>query len=241
MASFIKLVRTPIREIIFTISFSENVEIDKIEEFTAISSIHEKFSTKNKGFNTHVESKGNEQPTARISSDGYILKCDQSSRIIQARRGSFSYHKVGGYEKFEVLISELRLYWDLFLSKTGKLTVNNLSVRYLNLIEKEEKEKWSDLVTIYPSHPFGDNIDNCINQLRFFYNANRSIYANVITTKGKLNNENGIILDIILNKKIQDEVKDEIVFGLFDEMREAKNEIFFKSITERTIQKYNHE
>ena len=240
MTSFIKLKNTPIKEIIFTISFIENVDFDKLDAFKALPEISKNFNIVNKGFNTHVEAKGQEQPTARILQDGYVLRCNPLSRIIQARKGSFSFHKINGYERFEILIAELEQYWNLFIQCNGMpLTVNNLSARYLNFIERKSEEKIDDLITIHSIHPFGDTIENSFIQYKFKYDRNPDIVANVITAKGKDKLKEGVVLDIILNKKINSEQNSKVIFSSFNDMRVAKNDLFFRSITESTLNKYN--
>ena len=240
MASFITLKKTPIKEIIFTISFKENVELEKLENFKSLPKITETFPICNKGFNAQVEAiSDQEAPTTKVSSDGFILK-DKSphSYLIQARRGSFSFHKVNGYESFEDLIIQLKTYWDLFIEVSGQLTVVNLSVRYLNFIEQSKDEKINDLITINTTHPFGA-IKTNFTQHQFRYDKNPDIVVNVVTAIGQDGEKNGIVLDIILNKRI--EINKELTFDFtsFNDMRTVKNEMFFKSITEHTIKKYN--
>ena len=240
MASFIKLKNTPIKEIIFTISFNENVPVEKLDIFTGLPQIKNTFPIVDKGFNTHLVAKPKEQPTSKTSIDSYILRSLKPlSKIIQARKGSFSFHKVNGYEHFEKLISELHEYWGLFVQCTGVLTVNNISVRYLNFIEKDKEEDFIDLVTIHTQHPFGKEIESNFTQYRFKYDSIPTITANVITAKGKDGLKEGIVLDIILNKKIEMIQNIEIIFSSFYDLRIAKNDLFFRSITEKTINKYN--
>ncbi|MCS6283667.1 MAG: TIGR04255 family protein [Dolichospermum sp.] len=238
MAVFIKLKNTPIKEIIFTISFNESVTIEQLDTFKALPEIKEQFPIINEGFNTEVQATGNEAPVAKISTDGYMLQCDPSKpRIIQARRGSFSLHNVGRYETFETLINELKDYWSLLRSCVDSLTVNNLSVRYLNFIET--KGDIDKLLTIQSKHPFGNDIESNFSQYKFNYDKNNDIITTVITATGRDGDKNGVILDIILNKKIVSGKNIDIIFDSFSDMRAAKNDIFFRSITEYTISKYN--
>lgn len=233
MTDFIKLSTTPIMEIIFTISFNENVPIDKLDEFKAIPQILNKFTIVDKGADTSKEGKYTE------IIDGYVLKCPTpESRIIQAKRGSFSYHKVNGYEGFELLLNELHEYWSCFTKITGELTINNLSVRYLNLIEKEPHEKNSDILTIYTNHPFGAQVTSSFHQINLKYETPSDIVANIITADGDVVMGAGIILDISLDKKITEKQDIDTIFQVFYDMRTTKNEIFFNSITDNTVKKY---
>ena len=240
MASFIKLKNPPIREIIFTISFSENVSLEKLDAFRSLPEISEKFTVVDKGFNTEVVAKNNEAPVSKTNLDGYLFRSPiVDSRIIQARRGSFALHKYNGYVEFETLIKEFFTYWDLLIQCTGNLTVNNISVRYLNFIEKNNQERVEDLITIISNHPYGESIDNTFIQFKFQYDKKPEIGATIITSKGRIQNIDGIVLDIILNKQITIKQDRAFILNSFSDMKSAKNDLFFRSITETAIKKYN--
>jgi uncharacterized protein (TIGR04255 family) len=239
MASFIKLKNTPIKEIVFTISFNETILLETLDRFKELPKIVEKFAIVNQGFNMNIEAIGNEQPVSKALLDGYVLKCIPLSRIIQARRGSFSFHKVNGYEAFETLIAEFREYWNLLIRVAGNLTVNNLSVRYLNFIAETAGENTSELISIRTTHPFGEHIESYFTQYRFKYDRNPEISVNIISAKGKDGIIDGSVLDIILNKQIGNEQNSQLVFDTLSGMRQAKNDLFFRSITEKAIQKFN--
>ena len=100
-------------------------------------------------------------------------------------------------------------------------------------------EEINDILTIHTTHPFGKAIESNFIQFKFKYDANPEIDATVITAKGNEGTKSGIVLDIILNKKIRGEQNKEVFFNSFMDMRNAKNDIFFSSITENTIIKYN--
>jgi uncharacterized protein (TIGR04255 family) len=247
MASFIQLKNTPIKEVIFTISFKENIALEKLELFKQLPQITEKFPIINTGFQTQLRSKNNEPPVSKVSEVGFIMKDKLNSYIIQAKKGSFAFHKVNGYESFETLLIKLETYWNELIKICGDLTILNLSVRYLNLIEKEKDEKISDLLNIVTKHPFGEENETNLTQHRFKYDKNSQITITVVTAKPnfvvteKQNNKlkDGVVLDIIINKKINSDTQATFDFTNFNEMRTVKNEIFFKIITEKTINKYN--
>ncbi len=241
MATYIKLERAPIKEIIYTISFKENIEIDKLENFESAPELTSIFPIIDNSYHTEVnEHKTNVLvPTANISVDGFILRDkNPPTKILQARRGSFSLHRLDGYQNFDTLISEFQSYWNIFVKCCGDLTVNALTVRYLNFIELEENELSSDLITIRVQHPFGDSVKNSFTQHRFTYAKEPSVRVTVVSTMGKNENKDGIILDIILNKTVEEKEDRSFDFSDFFTMRGIKNEIFFKCITEKTINKY---
>jgi len=238
MESFIPLKNTPIKEIIFSISFIENVNIDCLNRFIQLPQVKEKFTSVSQSYHTNIQNL-DKIPEASISSDGYILKTDQNNnQIIQARKGSFSFHKVKEYESFDTLLGEFKDFWLCLKSCTGDLSVSNISVRYLNFIEKEVNEKIDELVTVYSKHPFSIDV-NAFIHLRFNYPQNAAVLVNLVSAKGNESSKDGIILDINLNRELSSEKNDETIFNLIYDFRNIKNEIFFMSITEKTKEKFN--
>jgi len=170
-----------------------------------------------------------------------ILKTsNDQNRILQVRRGSFAFHKVKEYEKFDILLQELKNYWkDFGECADQQLSINMVTVRYLNFIEKDTTETNSDLVTIFTRHPaFSDEINGFVH-LKFKYPKNDSISINIVTADAKDNANEGVILDIFLNRKINDETDVATVFQYISELRAIKNTLFFKCVTKKMTKKYN--
>ncbi len=134
-----KLTRTPIKEIIFKISFNETIDVDSLTKFKDLSHISEKFPLISKGFHTDIR-ENEDKLEATVSNDGYILKTEEGeNKILRIQRGSFAFHKVKEYEKFDSLLQELRNYWTDFEECIGEqLSINLVTVRYLNFIEKHQ-------------------------------------------------------------------------------------------------------
>lgn len=240
MANYIQLKQTPIREIILTISFKESLEIGQLDAFRSLPAIVERFPHVGQGFNTQVQAIENTPPTTKVLVDGFVLRNNNPhTKLLQARRGSLAFHKVNGYEKFDVLIDEFKTYWNLLINSCGSLTVNRLTVRYLNFIDVSNGESINEMLRINLIHPFGDEVKNMFTQQRFTDKQDSSININVVSATAKYNNETGIILDIILNKKVETDLSTDFNFAYFFTMRQVKNEIFFRCITEKTIKKYN--
>ncbi len=239
MTTFIKLSKTPIREIVFTISFKEKIAIENLDAFIFDKDVKENYPNIKKGFNIQVEvNPDNKQAIPpKTLFDGYIVRNNEDQpKIIQVRLGTFALHKIKGYESFDVLQKEVFYYWNILEKYTGKLTISNINVRYLNFIDKDENETVSDLIKINVKHPFGDDIENCFNNIKINDVKNR-ITSNIVTTLGKDGNKPGVILDIILNKNNIDNNLN--ITDTLKELRNLKNDYFFKSITESTIKKYS--
>jgi len=229
----------PIKEIIFGISFAENITIDYLNKFVSLNEVKKVFPIVKQGYNAKFKTEnGDKPPVTDVQKAGYILKCDEPcNRILQAKIGLFAFHKTKEYETFESLISELDVYWDLFQKCTGNLTVTNVSLRYLNFISVGNNERNADYIQINASSPFKENSHNFI-QLKFKAEQSEDTEVMIVVTNGTDSTKEGIILDIILNRKIVNSNFTHISKA-FEGMREIKNDIFQKAITEKTKQKYN--
>ena len=241
MAESIQLKNPPIREIIFTISFNENVGLHFLEKFVNLTTIKKDFPNVVKGFHANIREREGEVPETRVSNDGYILKNEQENRILRVKRGSFSFHVVKEYRKFNVLVDELKPYWaDLDKCLETKLSINNIAVRYLNFIEKDLDEPNKEWVNVYNHHPFSTDVDG-LSILKFPYPGQDAVTA-IVTTANTNNDDNskaGVILDITINKKVKGEMPTSKFFDLISELHQIKNDAFFACVTEKTIKKYN--
>ena len=226
-----------LKEIVLSISFNEILEMTELEKFKSSPEITHEYKSVKEGFHANVIAKTTEKPTANISLDGYILR-SENSNIIQARKGSLSFHKVNGYQEFESLLNQLIGIWNLLIKFSNKqLTINKISVRYLNLIEKDKEQSMNDVIKIDLSHPFGENITDKLIVIKYEDLVDSSISGNVTIANQKKANNDSVLLDINLSKAIT--AKNEFSFELFKELRQIKNKLFFQLITDKTKSKYN--
>ena len=242
MATLSSFENTPIREIIFTISFSNDVAMTCFVKFKGLPEIRAKFPNAEERFSPQVKNVSEQTATANFIKSGFVLKTsEQENKILQVSKGVFAFHKVDEYQGYEELFEELEGYWKLFKDcLDSELIISRVSLRYINFIEKEATERYQDLITIQVKHPFDEfQIDSSYNQLKFSHQSNEGlapIEANLVTATVRDKNKNGIVLDIILNRNIT--TKEEELNLLFEGMRALKNTLFEKSITQTTIQKY---
>jgi len=241
MTQFPTLKSTPIKEIIFTISYSESIPMDTLRKFGEKNEIAKKFTFIGDGFTAKftLDNQQNEGK-ASILKDGLILRCTEENKIIQAREGSFSLHKVNDYESFDTLLPEFLRYWETFLTciESNHLTVNNISLRYLNFIELLEGEKFHDISNIIVVNPFVDDLDKYLVRMQFVDDDYKNVNIGLVTAPIKRELTDGLMLDTILNQSISIDVNNDLLKEYFVVMRVIKNDIFFKTITTNAIKRY---
>lgn len=231
-----KLLTTPIKEIIFTISYKEDIESSILDKFCNDEYFKESFS-RHEGFQANIKAISNSPVTTNVTKDGFVLRSDKLNYMVQVRKGSLAFHKIKDYEEFERLFERLEYFWTQLIALSGELTITKLSLRYLNFISMEGGETVDELIRIKVEHPFNFNLKNQFVQLNFTSDANTDLKINVVTAKGiDDKNQSGLVLDTILNLDIKD---NNLLTDSFKLMRQVKNDIFFSTITQYTIDKYN--
>lgn len=224
---------TPIKEIIFSISYEEIVDKDCFDKFVNLNSIKEKFN----------EIKPSETNSIRITNKGLKHSKDNTgfhlkneNEVLQMRMGSISYHYLNKYIEFDEILGSIIKYWKCFdqVSK-DTLTVSEISVRYINVIEVDEDNPASHLVQLYPKQSDDREIINFQNLVSFSYLKHPKYVVNVVSTKPK---DGLVLLDISVSYKY-DNFKQEIeIAEKFKALQEIKNKAFFDSITAKALIKY---
>jgi uncharacterized protein (TIGR04255 family) len=229
-----KLDKTPIKEIIFSISYEEIVDNDCFDKFIELDFIKKKFPDKKPSITSSIEI---DNGIARISDkkNGFHLK--NTTEVLQMRTGSLSYHYLNGYNDFSTMIDNLMLFWVAFDKVTkDHLTINSISVRYINEIEIDEDNPASRLIQVYPKQSSDRDIINFQNSVRFSYKGLSDYLVNVVSTKS---NNDRLLLDITVTKKIDsNSLKEMGLKKSFEPLQEIKNKVFFDSITAKALIRY---
>jgi len=228
------LENTPIKEIVFSISFDENTNNhSSAERFIQLDDINNKFDEINNIFGQTV--KFDKEKTPLISKDqiGYDLK--SKHEVLRLRNGRFSYHFLNNYQEFDEILTKFIYYWNLYNKNiAGELNITNCSVRYINLIEIDEDEQASRLVQLYPKYSSDRDILAFQNAVKFQYKESPESEINVVTSK--IDDQN-ILLDITANHTISLKNLDNIKMH-FAPLQQLKNKAFFDSITAKALLKY---
>ena len=228
------LSNTPIREIVFSLSYSELVDKDCFKKFINVDSIKKKFIDIKPSIDQKFNINNGKIEVDSIE-NGVHLK--NENEVLQLKKGSLSYHYLNGYKEYSKLLASIVEYWKIFDEVTkDTLTITNYSVRYINLIEIDKENKPTHLVQLYPKQSFDKEVINFQNSVQFKYNDKKDYTVNAVSTRLK---DNNIVLDISVNGEIKDITKEKLNFEkLFEPLRELKNRAFFDSITARALIKY---
>lgn len=211
----------PIKEAIFSLTFSEKVEKKDISTFKEDPYIAKSF-TKDR----EIKASNNRHILCRLDSPN-----DDKSLIIEESRLSF--HIIKDYRSWDFSFNEFLQISKLF-SQFVKVQCDIISVRFINLIIiPNDSIELSDYFSLYPTLP--SEVPQSLQG--FFLNITLpkdTMNANIIQTVSNKSNDGeiGIIIDIDIVKPLQNGLTN--LVNEFHELREYKNDLFFNIITEKT-------
>ncbi len=176
--------------------------------------------------------------------DGFVFQSLDGQRLIQARLNGFTFNKLKPYDSWTNFSAEARSAWSIFLSTAHPIHVNRLGLRFINVIRlpfgSEFKDYFHTSVVIAPELP--QSLENFMVRLivpleRFHCRAIVTETMRHIIDKrtGQPDPENfDFVLDIDVFRTGTFQKDSEDMWAAFELLRDAKNELFFASITERT-------
>lgn len=193
-----------------------------------------------KKFEAQIQFKEEREPlrTTTFQQDGYYFTSPDGKRIVQYRLDGFSFNRLRPYSRWEDLRDEARRAWDIYVAHVSPLAVSRLAVRYINSIEIPSKSfDYDDYFTAVPKTPEG-----LPQVLGHFFTrtvipfADQDATAVVIQTpadrQGPVNTAIILDIDVFVQRCLPPE--DQRIWGMLEQLRKIKNDIFFKSITEKT-------
>lgn len=241
------LTNVPIQEALidFQVTFSGDINLELL--LSVHPHIRDNFPKQEKKFKwtTGFQIKGEGAEISEHSGGqiGYMFKSDDNSKILQVSTEGFTFNKLPPYQSWELFCHEARALWEMFVNKTKPIKINRIGLRYINRIEIPSPIKGiGDYILTRPK--LAPGIQNSItNSLMKVELALNNIGATAIITETfgnkieqSLNNKLPLIFDIDVIKFVVLDPMDSKVWSYLGELREAKNRIFFKSLSDRSLE-----
>ena len=176
---------------------------------------------------------------------GHILRTSDKDRAVQLMRDRLSVSHLRNYDKWESLLDDTKRIWCLFAEVIRPDVITRIAVRYINKLELPvPMDDFEDYLTASPQIPDGLPQSFASYQLRMIVPKNPMVaVVNQVFESVEVDN-NGeqkcipVILDIDITQKITLAPELEGFDGLIGNLRDYKNEWFFRSITEETARMY---
>lgn len=232
----------PISEAIFDI----RVELPAGIDISLLESFYEKIKDDYpiKQINTQgkivVEKKEGEAPIVNSSesSNGFIYKSVDGTKIIQTRLDGFTFNKLKPYANWKDFSEEAFALWNEYVQISHPAKITRMALRYINLIElpfgiESFKEYFSTVPEISPDLP--QVLQEFFFRLVIPYNEIKGTAIITQTIDSSKLNDKFIpyIFDIDVFKNVDLLTDDKNITTYFEELRKIKNDIFIKSLTEK--------
>jgi len=175
-------------------------------------------------------------PTFATSSIGYLFRSPTGGKVVQSRFNGFTFNKLKPYESWQAFKCEAQELWEMYRDIVRPTKIRRFSLRYINRIVipfgVDTKEYFLTGPEISPELP----------QIFRSFFLRVEIVNEEIPALGMINqaaqpaDETGlpIIFDIDVVKTIELSPNTKDLWYSFEKLRDFKNDIFFKSLTEKT-------
>lgn len=240
MADYPVLSKAPIIEAVIDIRVKVREDL-KVEQFNSIyDAVSVQYPDKKERYKweSKFEFKKGEPPisTGAETVDGYFFTSADQKQIFQTRVDGFTLSKLKPYETWECFRDEAYRLWQKYKAVASP-EITRVALRYINKMEFPLPiGDFSDYLTAAPVVP-NDLPQGVSSFLTRVVIHEPSIDAAAIITQAleQIVNPNilPIILDIDVFKQKAEGISEEEAWGILEKLRHFKNNIFFKSITEK--------
>lgn len=177
--------------------------------------------------------------------EGYIFISHDQKRIIQARLNGFTFSRLKPYESWEIFYGEAYQLWQQYAQITSPTEVVRLALRYVNqiMIPATGAIELKDYLKTLPeiSSNLSVVMEGYFMQIVVVHPDYQPSKAIINQTIGQVTeNEKGekvypLIFDIDVVQEVNLDPENDVIKEIFEvNLRTFRNEIFFKSITEKT-------
>jgi len=188
-----------------------------------------------------IEFKEGEIPSAEskdLGPDGILLWSADDKQLVQFRLDGFTFNRLRPYKNWDAMQAEAKPLWDLYVNKMKPLQVTRLALRYINSIDIPAMSvRLEDYFTKPPQIPEG------LSQLVEQFLARvvidfPEIRAKAVITQAlqppRSPNVTSVLFDLDVFRSIRLTPASHEVWDILSELRSLKNNIFDKSITDKT-------
>jgi uncharacterized protein (TIGR04255 family) len=173
----------------------------------------------------------------RSGPDGYLFSSADGTQLMQARLDGFTFNRLRPYDRWETFIAEARKLWEIYSTVGHPSDITRLAIRYLNRIEiplplRDFKDYILTVPEIAPGIP--QALANFLMRLVIpIPESSAMAIVSVAMDPGTTEDKLPIIFDIDVFRQGSFGVDGANIWEIFESLHQLKNQIFFKSITEK--------
>lgn len=234
----------PITEAILDIKTTLPPEIflSHLQEFQEFVKSDYPVKKERRSFEGGVQFKSGSAPEFKASPekvDGFLFHADDGKSIVQVRLDGFTFNKLRPYSNWEKFNTEAKRLWTQYVKIAKPSSVSRIALRYINRIElpmpfsdfKEYILTAPEVATGIPQGLAGFFVRLAIP------NEDIGATAIVIETIEAIKTDTNklpLIFDLDVFKSVSMAPDTDKIWVILNQLREYKNQIFDKSLTEKT-------
>jgi uncharacterized protein (TIGR04255 family) len=189
-----------------------------------------------------LEGKPITEPMTEIGIIGYKFKSTDNTEVVQFKKDGFTFSRLYPYTSWIEVQTEAERLWSIYLDKHGANRVIRLAVRYINQLKiKLPISDFKEYITTPPEIPEGipNEVSSFISRVVLHDTQTdiRAIIAQSMEAETAPGNAN-ITLDNDVFKLVELKPEQTEIWEIFTQLVRLKNDIFFGSITEKTVRIY---
>jgi len=174
---------------------------------------------------------------------GYHFLSQKEDKIIQFRQNGFTFNRLAPYDNWGSIVDEVKTYWPIFKTTINPVIIKRIALRYINRIEIPLGAELSKYFYGAPIIPEGlpKSIEKFITRTTV-KDSEINLSANITLAYEGVNKykKASILLDIDVFEVLNIDIKeDENLWVKFDKFHDFKNNIFFKSVTDKALEPYS--
>ena len=177
-------------------------------------------------------------PTQVQSPVGWVYQADGA--ISQFRIDGFTFSKLEPYTTWEQVFGEADRLWRLYVQIARPLEISRVAVRYINRLRLPGPAELRQYLAAPPVLP--PPIPQAVREFLTRVVVDDDNNASAILIQAlEASLDPGtvpLLLDIDAFREVSLPLEDPSVAGIFEQLRRLKNDIFFASIIERTVEMY---
>jgi len=175
------------------------------------------------------------------TSDGYIFTSADGRNVAQARLDGFTFSRLQPYTTWDELVRGARTLWNAYVDVARPTEVRRIAVRYINRLEiPVPVRELSDWLKTSPRVAAGlqQELTEFFMRLVIPLPQERVAILTLATEAGTWTQQVPLIFDIDAFRVFSWSPSQPEVWSELDALRHAKNDVFFESLTERMLEKY---
>jgi len=240
MTEWPRFPNAPIVEAILDIrvTFQSRVELSQLAQFYEV--VRDRYPVKEELVIWHGElqvAHQEVQQAVKRGPEGFLFRAADGRRSVQVRQDGFTFNWLKPYDRWPSLRDEARAYWNHYLAMFRPESITRLALRYINRLElplpvADIREYVLTGPEIAPQLP--QTLRTFFMRLELLNLADSAIA--IVSETVQPVTENGrlpFIFDIDAIREATFEPNSTEIWEVFEQLREYKNEIFFKSMTEK--------